>query len=531
MKLRLATALFLAAGVLPAHPMGNFSVNHYAGIDVSARGAHIRYVLDLAEIPTFELLQQWKLEAGSPREQLRARAAVQAAEWAKGLEVTVGGQPVTPRAGKTILTMEKGAGDMPVMRIACDLEIAAAPGPLQYEDRNYAGRAGWKEIVVVGRDRDRSQALTAYPQDPTIAPPQDLRASVDWQPVAPAVSRKAPAPVDAPVMVAQTAAVTGGSPPQPEAPGTVVKGDYLSRLLHQGEIGWGMMLVGMAVAFGLGAMHALSPGHGKTIVAAYLVGARGTAKHAAFLGGMVTFTHTISVFFLGFVALFLSQYVLPERLYPVLGAISGLSIVWIGSTLLYKRWRKLRVSSAHHHHHHDHEHEHMHVHAHSHAEHSHGHGHSHSHDHGHAATAPSGRGSVGLHVHSGHHHDHGDGHVHSHVPEGDVTLGSLIALGASGGLVPCPSALVLLLSSITLGRVGLGLMLLLAFSAGLAMVLMAIGMVVVYAKHLLPDSSSTAQNGFFRVVPVLSAAVIVCLGVLMTAVSLGLIRPGFLGGV
>src|ERR1039458_3294978 len=133
-------------------------------------------------------------------------------------------------------------------------------------------------------------------------------------------------------------------------------------------------------------MHALSPGHGKTIVAAYLVGSRGTFKHAVFLGAMVTFTHTISVFFLGFVTLFLSKYVLPEKLFPILGAISGLSIVWVGATLFLRRWRGQAR-----HHHHDHGHSH---------DHSQAAGHTHSHDHGHA-----------------HSHDHGDGHTHSHVPE------------------------------------------------------------------------------------------------------------------
>jgi len=273
----------------------------------------------------------------------------------------------------------------------------------------------------------------------------------------------------------------------------VVKGDYLSRLLHQGEIGWGMMLAGMVVAFGLGAVHALSPGHGKTIVAAYLVGARGTPKHALFLGGMVTFTHTISVFFLGIVTLFLSRYVLPEKIYPVLGAISGISIVWIGTTLFFRRLRLATGHGEHHHHHHGHDHDHEH----------------HDHHHGGGALV----------------HDHGDGHVHSHMPEGEISMGSLIALGASGGLVPCPSALVLLLSSVALGRVALGLTLLLAFSAGLAVVLSSIGLVVLYAKHLLPDSKKTATNPFFRYVPVASAAVITCAGVVMTGVALGVIRP------
>ena len=103
-------------------------------------------------------------------------------------------------------------------------------------------------------------------------------------------------------------------------------------------------------------------------------------------------------------------------------------------------------------------------------------------------------------------------------------MGSLIALGASGGLVPCPSALVLLLSAIALGHVGLGLILLIAFSLGLAGVLMAIGMLVLYAKNLLPDPARTSQHRAFRWVPVLSALVIVCVGLLMTGVSLGWVR-------
>ena len=265
--------------------------------------------------------------------------------------------------------------------------------------------------------------------------------------------------------------------------GQVVKGDYLSRLLHREEIGWQLTLIGIAVAFGLGAMHAMSPGHGKTIVAAYLVGSRGTFKHALFLGAMVTFTHTASVFLLGFVTLFLSKYVLPEKLFPILGAISGLSIVWVGSMLFFRRLR----ARAHAH------------------DHSHGHHHHHGHDHGHV-------------------HDHGDGHSHSHVPEGEITMGSLIALGASGGLVPCPSALVVLLSAISLGRVGLGILLLVGFSAGLAVVLMGLGVLVLCVGNLLPASRKVTGSRAFQLLPVASAALIACVGLVMTGVSLGLIR-------
>src|SRR5579871_2558257 len=160
--------------------------------------------------------------------------------------------------------------------------------------------------------------------------------------------------------------------------------DYLAQLLHQGDLSLGILIVGMAVAFGLGAVHALSPGHGKTIVAAYLVGSRGTPRHAIFLGAMVTFTHTISVFALGIATLFISKYVVPEKIIPVLGAISGLSIVAIGGSLFLKRLRRLRADRHQHDHHHDHAHvhDHSHTHEHVHAHHDHAHDHAH-HDHAH----------------------------------------------------------------------------------------------------------------------------------------------------
>jgi len=500
--LQLALLAAMAA-TLGAHPMGNFSVNHYARLAPGAQGVEILYVLDLAEIPTFELLQKWNLTDKAAQGAIDHAAGVQAREWINHLAMDVNGRAVTPRLRSTEVVMADGAGGMRVMRVNMHLSLPVASGKLAYADRNYPGRAGWKEIVIAAalggtaeQAMDRSQALTAYPQDPTVAPPQDLEASLEWNPAAPLVARvQKPAAAPAPVATAparvQKPVGTAPVPPQPSAAGTVVRGDFLSQLLNRREIPMSMVLLGLLVAFGLGAIHALSPGHGKTIVAAYLVGSRGTVKHALFLGGMVTFTHTISVFFLGLTTLFLSQYVLPEKIIPVLGAISGISIVWIGAVLLYQRAQRLRS--------HDHSHDHPHTHDHHH------HDHSHSHDH---------------------HHDHDHGpHGHSHVPEGEITLGSLIALGASGGLVPCPSALVLLLSSIALGRVGFGLLLLVSFSSGLAIVLMAIGVAVLCAKNLLPDSQKTARHPAFRLIPVMSAAVIVCIGLVMTGVSLGWIRP------
>lgn len=468
MAFRTHLGLILCASIGAAHPMGNFSVNHYARFTPVGGGVDIRYVLDLAEIPTFELMQEWE-----PGADPQKKALEQARAWASSLVVTADGKPAPVRVERAEIVLADGAGNMKVARIVADLRVAAS-GKIVYEDRNYASRAGWKEIVLPGGE-DRSRQLTAYPQDPLLAPPQDVKASFPVKAEAAPVSKVAPKADDEKRSTAAAVPVVAPVPPAQQAPGTVVRGDYLSQLLHRGEIGWGLTLIGMAVAFGLGAIHALSPGHGKTIVAAYLVGSRGTMRHAVLLGAIVTFTHTISVFMLGFVTLFLSEYVLPERLFPILGAISGLSIVWVGATLFFRR---LRAYGKPHHHHHDHD----------------------------------------------HHHHHGPG-GHSHVPEGEITMGSLIALGASGGLVPCPSALVLLLSSISLGRVGLGLVLLVGFSAGLAAVLMGIGAAVLFAANLLPASQRVTQSRPFRLLPVASAALIACVGLVMTCVSLGIIRP------
>ncbi|HUB82757.1 MAG TPA: sulfite exporter TauE/SafE family protein [Bryobacteraceae bacterium] len=235
--------------------------------------------------------------------------------------------------------------------------------------------------------------------------------------------------------------------------------DYLAHLLHQGSIGAAMVLAGIVAACGLGAVHALSPGHGKTIVAAYLVGSRSSPRHALVLGLTVTFTHTVTVFILGLGTLFVSRFVMPEKIYPLLGAVSGMAIVWVGAALFVDRLRAAR----------------------------------------------KGRGIWHRHGWTG----------------GDASAGSLVALGASGGLVPCPSALVLLLSSVALGRIGLGLILLVAFSLGLAVVLVAIGMAAVYGKKVLPASGNPA----YRYLPVASAAVITSIGVLMTVAALGMVRP------
>ncbi len=536
-----AALLCLAGAVIAgAHPMGNFSVNHYARIAVGQPATEVLFVLDLAELPSFELMQRWGLQASSPRAELERKAIAEARLWVRQLQFTANGKPVTPVYEKGELVVADGAGGLPVMRIASYLKVAAQPGTLTYSDRTYPDRtAGWKEVVVAPRGEaallkssagsvERSQALTAYPQDPAVSPPQDLTATVEWKgdpSAAPVVVSQGAKPVAVLVQepTAPVAPATAATVKEANSMGQVQRGDFLSKALQGREIGWGLGLICVAVAFWFGALHALEPGHGKTMVAAYLVGERGTPKHAILLGGMVTFTHTVSVFVLGLLTMFLSQYIMPDVISKWLGVISGLTIIWIGGLLLYRRARSLahaahRHGHHHHHehHHHDHGHTHSHVHgpdqkAHSHS-HDEGHTHSHTHDHDHGHT----------HSHGGLTHTH-DGHTHSHVVEGEISMKSLIALGASGGLVPCPSALVLLLAAVSVGRTGFGLLLLISFSLGLALVLMATGLLVLYAKRFFPKEKDKKPNPFFKIMPVVSAAVILLIGVVLTGNALGLI--------
>jgi nickel/cobalt transporter (NicO) family protein len=515
----LAILVVLAcSAMLPAHPLGNFSVNHYMRFEAVPGGVEMRYAMDLAEIPTFELLRSWGMERTSPRADLDRKAVEQARLWMDQLVVQIDAKQMQPTFEDASLAIVDGAGNLPILRITSRMRIGAKGGRLQYEDHNFEGRAGWKEIVIAAApgarlesasqtDQERSQALTAYPPDPMVAPPQDLRAEFVWTADTPITTAAHPAPHTghAKLAIAKAAPLIQAIP-QPAGPaatppaaalarnapaGTVVKNDFLSRLLHREAIPLNMVLIALVVAFGLGGAHALTPGHGKTIVAAYLVGSRGTLKHAAFLGAMVTVTHTVSVFALGLATLFLFRLIVPERITEILGVISGLSIAIIGGWMLLKRFR-----GAHGHHH-------------THHQYSHKHDHSHPDDDSHA-----------------HLHHHGPG-GHTHVPEGDVSWGSLVTLAVSGGLVPCESALVLLLSAISLDRVGLGLLLLLAFSLGLAGVLMGIGVTVLYAKRLLPERSRIGDGPFMRWAPVASAVVVFAIGVLMTSVSLGWLPSGW----
>ena len=270
--------------------------------------------------------------------------------------------------------------------------------------------------------------------------------------------------------------VTRGAIPASAKPLTLRDGnpfaadrDRFAELIAVEKLTPAVILLGLLLAFALGGAHAMSPGHGKTIVGAYLVGSRGTASHAAFLGATVTITHTLGVFALGVATLFASRYVLPEKLFPILSFVSGALVVIIGAGLFSKRLGVL-VGLAHGHDHH------------------HIHDHSHSHD-GHSRSG------------------------HTHLPPEEITWRSLLALGISGGILPCPSALVLMLGAISLNRVGYGLVLIVAFSLGLASVLTVVGLAFVYGGKLI--GKADRAKGLMRVIPVLSSLVITVLGLVI----------------
>lgn len=484
-----------------AHPMGNFSINHYTRLTLEPERISCRYILDLAEIPTVAEMGRWDANRNGALEDAEKQALLAASvpDLMSKLELRVGGRRVSTTTVSSDITLAQGAGGLQTMKVRIEFtapfQHTGDATLVEFEDGNYAQRTGWREIVakpqrsVVLVDSsvpmsDKSRELTAYPAD--VTPPQFR-------------SAKLLVALDSSASRAATIAEPN-APSVPAAPKSTPGDAFTDSIAHR-QLTPGLMAAGLLIAFVFGAFHALSPGHGKAMVAAYLVGARGTARHAALLGIIVTVTHTLGVFALGIATLCLSQYVVPEKLYPILSTISGLAVIGVGLTLL---WRYSHGAPDHaHHHHHDHDHDHG---GHHHHDHSHTHDH---HDHHHDENGH-------VHYHDEHEHTHephhGHGH-HHHVPEGPITLRSLLALGISGGIVPCPSALVVLLSAVAMHRIAYGLGLITAFSFGLAAVLVTIGLLVVWAREWL-DRLPSAGSAMRRL-PVASAAVITLVGTVL----------------
>jgi nickel/cobalt exporter len=445
-----------------AHPLGNFTVNHLTQVAVTDDTIQLHYILDIAEIPTFQARRQ-------SRAQILQHARQ---EIARRLVVSVDGSRVALRStGTALLTFPHGQGALNTTRIELSLRAPATGAHVvELHDATYPDRLGYTALVARPGKRtavrssvsseDPTRGLRAYPPSAVERPLNQRTATL--------TVRAGDATLIAPRFTgADTVTTRSGA------------GAGFAGVFEDAAAGNTALIALLLAALGWGALHALSPGHGKAMVAAYLVGAKGTSRDAVVLGAVVTVTHTIGVFALGLITLLLAQYILPEDLYPWLTLASGLLVVAIGLTVLRSRVAYHRAQRTRRHAHDDEP-----AHAHSHERH-----------------------------HHRHDHDHGpDGHRHD-VPD-TITSKGLIAMGASAGLIPCPSALVVLLGAVAQHHVALGLLLILAFSVGLAATLTALGLLVVHARRV--TTRLKVPQRLITALPAASAIAIVGLGCLLT---------------
>ena len=469
-----ALGLFAPAAI--AHPLGNFTINHLSTVKISKDRVDVLYVLDQAEIPTTQ-------ERGKPREEVvRSKQS----ELRKNLSLEVDGRRVPLRALEPKLSFPDGQAGLATTRLEQPLRAAVSDAKrVELRDETFADRVGWKAIVTVPGEGtavrstapsgDPTKGLRRYPQNLLDSPLDRRSASFSVEP--------GDGTLVAPRTEGGKFVATRDS-----------SGQGFAHVFEDAAAGQGVLALLLLVACGWGALHALSPGHGKAMVAAYLIGTRGNARHAVWLGVTVTITHTIGVFALGLVTLALSQYILPEDLYPWLTLISGLMVVTIGAGVLRARFRwarARRVAAA---------------------------GRAPASTTGHGPSAEAALHSHGRGDHAHHHHDHGHSHDHDHShPHGEtaITRRSLIAMGAAAGLIPCPSALVVLLGAIAQHEVALGLLLIVTFSVGLAGTLTGLGLLVVYARRVLPRGRLTGRVA--TALPAASALAIVVVGCVLTA--------------
>jgi ABC-type nickel/cobalt efflux system permease component RcnA len=456
---RAIAALAVALGVLAsfpataaAHPLGNFTVNHLSIVTVGRDAVDVRYVLDLAEIPTLQEANAGTMASIPDR-------------IARALELRVDGQPVPLNVQRSTSDRIAGQAGLETLRVTVDLVAAAAlrdSAALSYRDLSFPGRVGWHDVVLRGAVADASvgpddatDELRAYPADPAVTPPDRLEAS-------------------ARVALGSTVGNANAAPSGVGRFAIDANADRLTAFLRGGDADVAALLAALVVAMILGALHALGPGHGKAVVAAYLVGSKGTAREAVILGATVTLTHTLGVYALGLVTLVAAQVLVPEAIYPILGVASGAVVTVTGIALLRSRLRR-RESPAH--------------------------AHAHEHDRGHGP---------GQHQHAR-----------------DVGMRGLLALGVSGGLLPCPTALVILLAAVSFHNVLLGMALVAAFSVGLASVLTAVGLALVWGRGMLQRNSralelvrSRAVAVAGRYLPAASAGAIALAGLVITVQSI-----------
>jgi ABC-type nickel/cobalt efflux system permease component RcnA len=457
----LGALLTLGASPAAAHPLGNFTVNRAVAVTIGPSQVWVRYVVDMAEIPAFTEKDAIDTDDDG------AVSAAEARRWAAGacaaagaaLVATLDGEalPLQP-AGAPELTFPAGAGGLDTLRLGCELRggVAAGSHTIEVRDVTADDRIGWHEVTIRGldgveiRDADvpalsRSAQLTSYPADALESPPDVRRGRATFVSSG-AVGATADTAVAAPACRATTddplAALLGGGP------GPVV---------------------GLLAALILGAAHAASPGHGKTLVAAYLVGSRGSVRQAAWLGLTVALTHTLGVFVSGVAVLVAGEWIVPDRLIGWLSLGSGLLVAALGISLVLRA---------------------------------------------HAAR----RAHARAHAHEA---EHGHDHTHAHTLRGR----ELVALGFAGGLVPSASALIVLLVAVTSGQLLFGIALIVAFGAGMALLLGVLAAATtIISGRMAKAGESPAGRWMGRIGPhgpVASGAAVLVAGLVVVVRTLG----------
>jgi nickel/cobalt exporter len=467
-------ALLASAGMVSAHPLGNYTVNRAVAVTIGLDVVAIRYVIDMAEIPAFSEIQGIDRDGNghTDRSELAAYAssACEAVGSAVDLRVDGAALPLTSQA-EPQLSFPAGAGGLSTLRLVCSLAAPlpadAAARTMEVTDSTDDGHVGWREVTIAGSPGvvistsdvpsvSSSAELTKYPLNALQTPP-DVRAGTATFRTSDTGAGQGPA----------TAPVTPTRRSTADDPLAALVGGDLTPLAAAGAL---------LLALALGAAHAISPGHGKTLVAAYLIGSQGSMRHAATLGVTVAATHTAGVFVLGAATLLIGQFFVPERVIDWLSIGSGVLVVLLGAGLVIRALRHASVATAA--------------------------GHDHPHPHPHE-----------------HRHPHEHPHDQSHRT-GELRRRNVVALGLAGGMVPSASALIVLLVAVTTGRLVFGMLLIVAFGAGMALVLGGLAIVTTLIRSTVRAPSGMATHPFAqslaRLVPLVSGLAVTAAGLSVT---------------
>jgi nickel/cobalt transporter (NicO) family protein len=522
--LRRAGVLVLAVGALllaptgpvaQAHPLGNFTVNHYDGLTLHPDRIDVLAILDTAEIPTVQE------RAGTDTDGDGAVSAAEGAAHAESVcaamlgatSAAVDGTPVSFSVVSAAAEYPPGNQGLPTTRVTCRFTAPAAlsgRATVKFGATFQADRIGWREITAVGAGlrveasdvpvQSASQELRAYPAD-LLASPLDQRSA-----------RVSVAPGSGSSGALVALPTTGVS----WLDGALAAGErFLSGLATAGDLTPAVGALAVLMALVLGASHALLPGHGKTVMAAFLAGKQGTRRDALAVGAAVTVTHTAGVLVFGLLVSLLAAFA-PVTAMRWLGVVSGLLVAAVGVTLLRAALRRRRAPA-----------EQVEVlvraagHGHGHGGDDHGHG---GDDHRHGGD-DHGHGGHG-HGHGGHDHGHG-GHDHWHGHGHTWSRASLAGMGMAGGLVPSPTALLVLLGAVNLGRTWFGVALVLCYGVGMAGTLTAAGLLLVAARDRIAqmDRARAWRERGGR----LAAALPVATATLVLVVGIGLALRGLTG--